>query len=222
MSLRDLPEDERPREKLLQNGAAALADSELIAIFLRIGVRGKSAVDLARALLDRFGSLGGIVGAELAERSHASIFSPKLLRTTVIVTIAYFFHIMTFYFILKWIPKIVVDMGFSAAYAGSVLVWNGSLWHGGGANRSGQRRVGIAMNYCAGFIRQQENQQLGIPRDIARGFPKRLRELVGYGIYRNLIGHIEKRSPDYLLGESGEIESVWDLKDRVDAETRRR
>jgi len=67
MSLRDLPEDERPREKLLQKGAASLADSELIAIFLRIGVRGKSAVDLARALLDRFGSLGGIVGAELAE-----------------------------------------------------------------------------------------------------------------------------------------------------------
>ena len=50
--------------------------------------------------------------------------------------------------------------------AGSVLVWDGSLWHGGGANHTGERRVGIAMNYCAGFIRQQENQQLGIPREI--------------------------------------------------------
>ena len=48
--------------------------------------------------------------------------------------------------------------------AGSVLVWHGSLWHGGGANRSTARRTGIAMNYCAGYIRQQENQQLGIPR----------------------------------------------------------
>ena len=47
---------------------------------------------------------------------------------------------------------------------GSVLVWNGALWHGGGANRSAERRVGVAMNYCAGFIRQQENQQLGIPQ----------------------------------------------------------
>jgi hypothetical protein len=45
---------------------------------------------------------------------------------------------------------------------GSVLIWHGSLWHGGGANRSRERRVGIAMNYCAGFIRQQENQQLGL------------------------------------------------------------
>ena len=41
---------------------------------------------------------------------------------------------------------------------GSVLVWHGSLWHGGGANRTHTRRVGIAMNYCAGWIRQQENQ----------------------------------------------------------------
>ena len=51
--------------------------------------------------------------------------------------------------------------------AGSVLIWHGSLWHGGGANRSDERRVGIASNYCAGYIRQQENQQLGIPAEIA-------------------------------------------------------
>ena len=51
---------------------------------------------------------------------------------------------------------------------GSVLVWHGSLWHGGGANRTDERRVGLAMNYCAGYIRQQENQQLGIPRDDRR------------------------------------------------------
>ena len=56
-------------------------------------------------------------------------------------------------------------------------------------------RVGIAMNYCAGWIRQQENQQLGIPREIARGFSPRLRELVGYGVYRGLIGHIDKHDP---------------------------
>ena len=46
---------------------------------------------------------------------------------------------------------------------GSLLIWDGALWHGGGANRTDTRRTGIAMNYCAGFIRQQENQQLGIP-----------------------------------------------------------
>jgi len=93
---------------------------------------------------------------------------------------------------------------------GSVLIWHGSLWHGGGANRTGERRVGIAMNYCAGFIRQQENQQLGIPREIARGFSPRLRELVGYSVYRMLIGHIDKRSPVELLGNDVPSAMVWD------------
>ena len=51
------------------------------------------------------------------------LFRPRLLMITVVLTVAYFMHIMTFYFTLKWIPKIVVDMGFSAASAGGVLVW---------------------------------------------------------------------------------------------------
>jgi ectoine hydroxylase-related dioxygenase (phytanoyl-CoA dioxygenase family) len=94
---------------------------------------------------------------------------------------------------------------------GSVLVWNGSLWHGGGANTTPERRVGIAMNYCAGFIRQQENQQLGIPREIVQAFPPRLQELVGYGVYRALIGHIDKRTPGQtLLGADDPTENVWD------------
>src|SRR5262249_42620888 len=86
---------------------------------------------------------------------------------------------------------------------GSVLVYNGSLWHGGGGNRSPSRRVGIAMNYCAGWIRQQENQQLGIPLEVARGFSPRLRKLCGFGLYRGLIGHIDKCSPVDLLDGTG-------------------
>jgi ectoine hydroxylase-related dioxygenase (phytanoyl-CoA dioxygenase family) len=97
---------------------------------------------------------------------------------------------------------------------GSVLIWHGSMWHGGGANRTGERRVGIAMNYCAGFIRQQENQQLGIPREIAKGFSPRLRELVGYGVYQMLIGHIDKRSPVELLGDDAPSTMVWDSASR--------
>jgi ectoine hydroxylase-related dioxygenase (phytanoyl-CoA dioxygenase family) len=94
---------------------------------------------------------------------------------------------------------------------GSVLVWHGSLWHGGGANRTPNRRVGIAMNYCAGFIRQQENQQLGLDPALVRTFSPRLQELVGYGIYRGLIGHIDKHRPDkLLLGNDGEARMLWD------------
>ena len=65
MSIRDWPAAERPREKLLELGAAALSDAELLAIFLRTGVAGQSAVDLARHLLADFGSLRALLEADL-------------------------------------------------------------------------------------------------------------------------------------------------------------
>lgn len=71
MAITDWPEGERPREKLLQRGAAALSDAELLAIFLRTGVVGKSAVDLARELLLRFGSLTELFAAD--EKSFCEI-----------------------------------------------------------------------------------------------------------------------------------------------------
>ena len=70
MSIRDWPEGERPRERLLRAGPQALSDAELLAIYLRVGVRGKSAIDLARDLLARFdGHLGRLAEAGLRELS---------------------------------------------------------------------------------------------------------------------------------------------------------
>jgi len=71
-------------------------------------------------------AVSALPSASTAERpghSLVELFTPQLARTTTLLTIAYFAHIMTFYFILKWIPKIVVDMGFEPASAGGVLVW---------------------------------------------------------------------------------------------------
>jgi ectoine hydroxylase-related dioxygenase (phytanoyl-CoA dioxygenase family) len=94
--------------------------------------------------------------------------------------------------------------------AGSVLVWHGSLWHGGGANSTDRRRYGIAMNYCAGWVRQQENQQLGLPLDLLRSFSPRLQQLCGFGTYRGLIGHIDKQTPaQRLLGDTAG-RMLWD------------
>ena len=93
---------------------------------------------------------------------------------------------------------------------GSVLVWHGSLWHGGGANATDDRRVGIACNYCAGYVRQQENQQLGIPRAVAERFGDRLARLCGYGIYNGLIGHIDKHDPIELLRGTAPGGMLWD------------
>ena len=109
MSIKNWPADERPREKLLERGAASLTDAELLAIFLRVGVVGTSAVGLARELLQRFGSMAAVVAApreafcavhgmgeakyvqlqasvELARRALASAMSERpLLNTPEIV-----------------------------------------------------------------------------------------------------------------------------------------
>lgn len=71
MSITDWPEDDRPREKLLLRGPSALSDAELLAIFLRTGVKGKSAVDLARELLNEYGSLRALLEADFERFSHS-------------------------------------------------------------------------------------------------------------------------------------------------------
>ncbi len=67
MTIRDWPSAERPREKFIQRGPASLSDAELLALFIRTGSRGRTAVDIARELLSRFGSLRALLAAPLAE-----------------------------------------------------------------------------------------------------------------------------------------------------------
>jgi DNA repair protein RadC len=74
MSIKHWPADDRPREKLLERGAQALSDAELLAIFLRVGVTGKSAVDLAREALQTFGSLTNLARANVEEFSQIKGF----------------------------------------------------------------------------------------------------------------------------------------------------
>lgn len=76
MSISHWPAAERPREKLLQRGPQILSDAELLAIFLRTGVRGLSAVDMARQLLQRFGSLGKLLAAGEEDISRCTGMGP--------------------------------------------------------------------------------------------------------------------------------------------------
>jgi len=76
VAISDWPVGERPRERLLAQGAAALSDAELLAIFLRVGVRGKSAVDLARELIERFGTLARLFAATQDELASVSGVGP--------------------------------------------------------------------------------------------------------------------------------------------------
>ncbi len=77
---------------------------------------------LVRMRFSRVDALPVIAGGE-GQTSIAGIFSASMIGATLLMTVAYFLHIMTFYFILKWSPKIVADMGFPAYLAGGVLVW---------------------------------------------------------------------------------------------------
>jgi len=89
--------------------------------------RPANALERINAVLRRLGhATVSALPAPSADEPRArltELFTPALARPTVLLTFAYFAHLMTFYFILKWIPKIVVDMGFAPSTAGGVLVW---------------------------------------------------------------------------------------------------
>ena len=104
--------------------------------------------------------------------------------------------------------------------AGSVMLFDSALWHKGGANTTSMRRYALSCYYCAGWLRQQENLQLGIPADVARRLPRRLQELCGYSIYKGQYGHIDNKDPITLLGNESGRRTVWeasDLKKRREA-----
>jgi DNA repair protein RadC len=76
MAITDWPQDQRPRERLIKHGPNALSDAELLAVFLRVGVAGKSAVDLGRDMIVHFGSLNGLFSASLDDFSVMNGLGP--------------------------------------------------------------------------------------------------------------------------------------------------
>jgi ectoine hydroxylase-related dioxygenase (phytanoyl-CoA dioxygenase family) len=83
---------------------------------------------------------------------------------------------------------------------GSVLVWDGGLFHGAGANRSHRPRLGLNVNYNCAWLRQQENQYLAIPAEIASTLPDDLLRLLGYDAYIDIYGLVDHRHPLGVLG----------------------
>jgi ectoine hydroxylase-related dioxygenase (phytanoyl-CoA dioxygenase family) len=83
--------------------------------------------------------------------------------------------------------------------AGSVVVFLGTLWHRGGANRSHAPRLAVSTQYCEPWARQQENFTLAISREVARGLSERVLELLGYSIHPPFMGHIGGVHPKRLV-----------------------
>lgn len=76
MAITDWPQEQRPRERLIKHGPQSLSDAELLAVFLRVGVTGKSAVDLGRDMVGHFGSLNGLFSATLTDFSQINGLGP--------------------------------------------------------------------------------------------------------------------------------------------------
>lgn len=79
--------------------------------------------------------------------------------------------------------------------AGSLLVFLGTLYHGGGENRSRGTRLGLTIQYCPPWARQQENFVLGVPASEVPQLSGRIQQLIGYGIHPPFMGHVDGRHP---------------------------
>jgi ectoine hydroxylase-related dioxygenase (phytanoyl-CoA dioxygenase family) len=91
-------------------------------------------------------------------------------------------------------PVVVAEMP-----AGSVLLYIGTLWHGGGENRSPHPRLGVIAGYAAAWLRPQETFTLTCPPSMARELPEPLQRLLGYALYPPFVGHVDGRDPGDLL-----------------------
>jgi ectoine hydroxylase-related dioxygenase (phytanoyl-CoA dioxygenase family) len=92
--------------------------------------------------------------------------------------------------------------------AGSVLFYDGALFHGGGANRTGAPRLGVILEYAASWLRPQETQLLAVPPEVVVTLPPRLQELLGYNLYPEFLGHVDGRHPRRVLERGAAVTST--------------
>jgi hypothetical protein len=125
------------------------------------------------------------------------------------------------------------EIGYAEMKAGSVLVYSGSVIHGGGENRSSGDRIGINITYCLAWLRQEENQYLSCPPEVARTLDKKLQGLLGYAMGSYALGYFtpplppgvgpEIAPPQVALGEKAagwgeELLAVINAREKAKAE----
>jgi ectoine hydroxylase-related dioxygenase (phytanoyl-CoA dioxygenase family) len=94
-------------------------------------------------------------------------------------------------------PTVTVEMP-----PGTALLYTGSVWHGGGPNRTEDDRLGVVLHYAASWLRPVENHVLAVPPSLASTLPVRLQELLGYNIHPPFIGYVDGRHPRKLIEET--------------------
>lgn len=97
------------------------------------------------------------------------------------------------------------EIGQAVMPKGSLLLHLGSVLHAGGANGTGDDRIGLSVNYALGWLRQTENQILAMPPERARTLPPRLQDLLGYSVHGRILGEVGLEDPRVaVLGQSAE------------------
>jgi ectoine hydroxylase-related dioxygenase (phytanoyl-CoA dioxygenase family) len=220
---RDL--DVRPRETAAE-GHATLRMYNLLAkdrVFQAMPVH-PNVLPIAEALLDRGCLLSGMTAIDIGPGEHPQpmhgddiVMSRHLPRPHVPMMVTSMWALTDFTPEnggTRFVPgshrfpqtpespdaPLEVDVCALEMPAGSVMIFHGSLWHAGGANTTADdRRLGVNVQYCPGFVRQQQNPYLGIPADVASTFSDRLLELLGYRLYKGIMGHIDGASPGEVV-----------------------
>jgi ectoine hydroxylase-related dioxygenase (phytanoyl-CoA dioxygenase family) len=93
------------------------------------------------------------------------------------------------------------EVAYATMPAGSVAFYVGKIWHGGGANTTDRPRLGVILEYVAGWLRAQENHLLAVPRETVVQLPERLQELLGYNVYPPFVGYVDGRHPRRYITE---------------------
>ncbi len=94
--------------------------------------------------------------------------------------------------------------------AGSVMIMDSQLWHCGGPNTTTDDwRLGLNVQYVRGFFRTQQNQYLSIPHEQLPSYPQRLREVLGFELYRGIMGHVDGVSPATAVGATSERQTAY-------------
>ena len=86
---------------------------------------------------------------------------------------------------------------------GSVAIYYGSTFHGAGRNASTAPRTGIILGYSLGWLRQEENQYLSVPPDVAQTLPVPLQELIGYAVHPPFLGWVDQKDPRSVVDDTG-------------------
>jgi ectoine hydroxylase-related dioxygenase (phytanoyl-CoA dioxygenase family) len=84
---------------------------------------------------------------------------------------------------------------------GSVMFFRGSVFHGGGTNSTDRPRLGVILEYCASWLRPQENHIIGVPKDTVRTLDPRLQELLGWNVHPPFLGNVDGRHPRKFLDD---------------------